>query len=634
MPAARRAFSRQAHTLSNRSPIPDSTSPSRTAQAAGRWLTRVLFVLLLLAFAGGEQAALFSGLNARLGDVLLRWHAIDRQPPADIVLIDIDQASLDAPEMLELAGNWPWPRATHGELVEFIGSARPAAIAFDLIFSEPDLFRPGSDAVLSQAILTNQALLPLVIAGDGQATPLRDLPAGIGARPGPVADPQAALPLIAPKAIDPTAWQTGLINFLADDDQIGRRYWIDYPHRGWTLPSLPRRIAEQSGWAVPARDAIALHWYGHPFQRYSYHEVFLSALRSNGTPPDLKGKIVIIGAAAPGLHDLRPTPLGATTPGPEILATAVANLRDDDWLRPVPAAWNLALGISGMLLVALAFTRRPNPVAIAGALALFSAVVAGSTWLLLDRNIQWMPFSALLAIWLTLALAATASYLRERRQRDQAIQMFARFLDPNVVRSLTDEGRLAQAEASASREITVLFSDIRGFTTISESRPPEEVVRLLNRYFDMQVAAIFEQGGTLDKFIGDAIMAFWNAPLDEPDHAVKAVRAALAMSDSLARFRDSLGDSDARFDIGIGVHTGPAVVGFLGASQRLDYTAIGDTVNLASRIEGETKGVARILVSQATRDACGNVFDFIDHGEVTVKGRHQPVRLFEPRERT
>lgn len=597
-----------------------------------RWLTRILFVALLTGFAVGNHFSFFADLDARAGDILLRGHVHDREPPADIVLIDIDQASLDDPQMLDLVGNWPWPRAIHGELLEFIAPGRPAAIAFDLIFSEPDIFRPGSDAVLTRAIGTTNALLPLVLAADGEATPLRQLPAIMAIRAGPQADPQAGLPLIAPKAIDPAFWRTGLINFLADDDRVGRRYWIDYPYKGWILPSLPRRIAEQAGWTIPARDAITLHWYGQPFRKYSYRELFLAAQSRNPQRPDLAGKVIIIGAAAPGLHDLRPTPLGATTPGLEILATAVANLRNDDWLRPVAAHWNLLLGLIGMSAVALAFTRRPNPLAIAASLGAVSLGISLIAFLLLEHNVQWTPFSALLATWLTFALAATASYLRERRQRDQAVQMFSRFLDPHVVRSLTDEGQLARAEASASREITVLFSDIRGFTTMSESRTPEEVVTLLNRYFDLQVAAVFEQGGTLDKFIGDAIMAFWNAPLDVPDHAVKAVRAALAMSRALESFRLELGEFGEHFDIGIGIHTGPAVVGFLGASQRLDYTAIGDTVNLSSRIEGQTKGVARILVSEATRDACGNVFEFIDHGEVTVKGRHRPVRLFEPRE--
>jgi adenylate cyclase len=601
--------------------------------SSGLWLNKAIFAGLLALFVLGELLGAFTEMDARAGDILLRWHVTDRKPPPDIVLIDIDQASLDDPQMLELAGNWPWPRAIHGELVNFLVAQKPAAIAFDLIFSEPDVFRPASDAILTEAVATSNALLPLVVAADGNPTPLRDLPEIMGVRPGPNAIPDAGLPLIAPKAIAPEFWRTGLINFLADTDRVGRRYWINYPHAGWTLPSMPRRIAEQAGWSVPAHDAIVLHWYGSSFEKYSYRELYLESQKSNPKPPDLAGKVLIIGAAAPGLHDLRPTPLGATTAGPEILATAVANLHHNDWLRPAHAAWNLALGLFGIAIIWLAFLRRPNPLSIAAALAVFSLTIHLVALWLLNRNIQWTPFGALLAIWLSFALAATASYLKERRQRDLAVQMFSRFLDPHVVRSLTSEGQLTGAEASVSREITVLFSDIRGFTTLSESRTPEEVVNLLNRYFDLQVAAIFAEGGTLDKFIGDAIMAFWNAPIEAPDHAVRAVRAALGMSRALEGFRKELGDFGAEFDIGIGIHTGPAVVGFLGASQRLDYTAIGDTVNLSSRIEGQTKGVARILISEATMCACGNVFDYIDHGEVTVKGRSRAVRLFEPKER-
>lgn len=592
-----------------------------------------LLLALLGLFSLGEYSGIFDQLNGRVGDILLRWHVRDRTPPANVVLIDIDQASLDDPQMLEMTGNWPWPRSIHGELLSFIAASKPAAIAFDLIFSEPDIFRPGSDAQFSTAVGTSGALLPLVVAPDGEATPLARLPAIMGVRPGPTAAADAGLPLIAPKALDPAVWRTGLINFLPDADQIGRRYWINYPHRGWTLPSLPRRVAETASWQVPDLPSIALHWYGQPFTHISYHRLYLESQKSNPQLPDLAGKVIIIGAAAPGLHDLRPTPLGASTSGPEILATAIANLHADDWLRPVAPHWNLLLGLLTIGLVGFAFGRRLNPLTIAAGLGTTSGIAIAIAWSLLGHNRQWIPLSPLLGGWLAFALAATGSYLRERRQRDLAVQMFSRFLDPNVVRSLTNEGMLAKAEASASREVSVLFSDIRGFTTLSENRTPEAVVNLLNRYFDLQVAAIFEQGGTLDKFIGDAIMAFWNAPLETPDHAICAVRAALGMSRALEGFRRELGESGQQFEIGIGIHTGPAVVGFLGCSRRLDYTAIGDTVNLSSRIEGETKGVARILVSESTRQACGNVFEFIDHGEVTVKGRSQPVRLFEPRER-
>ena len=594
----------------------------------------LLVAALLAAFAAGEYLGAFTDINAVAGDILTRWHARQRVPPSNIVLIDIDQASLDDPQMLELVGNWPWPRQAHGELLRFIAPLQPAAIAIDLIFSEPDIFRPGSDRLLSEAIGETRTLLPLVVAADGEPTPLRNLPAIMAIQAGPRADAKAGLPLIAPKAIDPAFWRTGVINFLPDDDRVGRRYWINYPHQGWTLPSLPRRIAEAAGWPIPEPAAIVLHWYGQPFQHLSYRELYLESQKEHPRLPDLQGKIVLIGAAAPGLHDLRPTPLGASTSGPEILATAVANLFADDWLRPAPISWNLMIGTSGMLLIVLAFARRFNPLPIAVGLGLASLAILYAAYQLLSENRQWTPFSPLLAHWLTFAVLATGSYLRERRQRDHAVKMFARFLDPTIVRSLTAEGQLAKAETGSGQEITILFSDIRGFTSISESRSPEEVVTLLNRYFDLQVAAIFEQGGTLDKFIGDAIMAFWNAPVPAPDHAIRAVRAALGMSRALEGFKSELGEFGEHFEIGIGIHTGPAVVGFLGSSQRLDYTAIGDSVNLASRIEGQTKGVARILVSEATRNACGNVYEFIDHGEVTVKGRSQAVRLFEPRERS
>lgn len=597
------------------------------------WRLLVAATTLISLFTFGELGGVFNDLNAATGDILMRWHVRERTPPPDIILVDIDQASLDDPQMLELAGNWPWPRAVHGELLRTLSPLKPSAIAFDLIFSEPDVFRPASDKLLSDAIRDTHALLPIVVAGDGEPTPFRQLPPIMEARATNNALPDAGLPLIAPKAVSPDTWRTGLINFLPDDDRVGRRYWVNYPHAGWTLPSLPKRVAEATGWPAPQRDAIVLHWYGQPFQHISYREIYLEGQKSKPRLPDLAGKIIIIGAAAPGLHDLRPTPLAASFPGPEILATAIANLSDDDWLRPAPPVWSLSLGIVGMIVVAMLFMRRHNPIPVAAGLGLLTLFALLFALQQLSKNTQWIPASPLLAIWLSFAILATGSYLRERAQRDQAVQMFSRFLDPNVVRSLTMEGQLAKAETGSGQEITLLFSDIRGFTTLSESRTPEEVVTLLNRYFDLQVAAIFEQNGTLDKFIGDAIMAFWNAPVATPDHAVRAVRAALGMAKALEGFKHELGKFGEEFDIGIGIHTGPAVVGFLGCSQRLDYTAIGDTVNLASRIEGQTKGVARILVSEATRLACGDTFNFIDHGEVTVKGRSQAVRLFEPQER-
>lgn len=578
-------------------------------------------------------------VDERFSDVLHRQEARTRVPPDSIVLIDIDQRSLEDPQMLELLGNWPWPRAAHGEIVEYLARFGPRAIVFDLIFSEPDVFRPHSDAHFATALESYPVLLPLVVASDGNASPLAALAPVMGLSAGPDADPAAALPLIAPKALPPHLWRTGLINFLEDDDGLGRRYWLHYRHRGWTLPSLPTRTANELGIPVPEDESLRLHWYGQPFERISYRDAYLDSL---GEHPQLgvrfAGRTVIIGAAAPGLHDLRPTPLSASTPGPMILATALGNLENGDWLRPVSGGYAFLAGLVLLTMTGIAFARQWNPAATAAAFLTVSLAIVLAAAALLRVNLLWQPFSALLVALGYYFTAGLWSWLRERRRREHTVQMFGRFLDPTVVATLSDTGQMAEATAGRKSEITVLFSDIRGFTTLSETREPEEIVALLNRYFDRQVEVIFEHGGTLDKFIGDAIMAFWGAPMARADHAYAAVLAAMAMVEQLEAFRQEIGEDLAGFDVGIGIHSGAAVVGFLGSKRRLDYTAIGDTVNLASRIEGATKGRARVLVSESTRDAClaqnDCKVDFVDMGEVTVKGRHQPVRLFEPRWRT
>lgn len=594
--------------------------------SASGWIS-----LLLLALIGlNYYWQLLLPIDRVGSDALLALHSKPRHPPSNIVLIDIDQSSLDHPQMLELAGNWPWPRLVHGEMVSYLAQQGASAILFDVTFTEPDVFRPASDAVFADSLRSTQipVYLPLVIAPDGAASLLADLPPAMAVEPSAHAQKLAQLPLIAPKALPVDVWRTGYINFTSDEDQMGRRSELYRLHAGWKIPHIIGRVAKDKALPLPEQSDITLNWYGKPFQHVSYHELYLSSLSSSDrSPVELAGKIVIIGSTAPGMGDFHTTPIGTRTPGPEILATAIANLEAKDWLQVAHPGWSALFAVVLVLGSMFGYSRGLHPSLSIGAGLVVSAAAVIAAYKLLDFNLQWSPFAALTIGWTGQLSHGVASYLQERRRRQQTTQLFSRFLDPHVVRQLTDLNASAEAKVGRSQEITLLFSDIRGFTTLSERNRPEEIVSLLNRYFDQQVEAIFDSGGTLDKFIGDALMAFWGAPVELPDHAVRAVSAALRMSEQIEEFKKTL---DFPFEIGIGVHTGEAVVGFIGSRQRLDYTAIGDAVNLASRIEGKTAGVARVLVSEATRNACGEAFNFIDHGVVQVKGRTEPVRVFEP----
>ncbi|ODS61598.1 MULTISPECIES: adenylate/guanylate cyclase domain-containing protein [unclassified Arenimonas] len=597
--------------------------------------------LPLLALAVLALALQLSGLlertDNRLGDWLLQAHAASRQPPDDIVVLAIDQRSLD--ELNDIAGSWPWPRSVHGELLAALEPHAPAAVAFDIMFNEADSFRPDSDQVFKEIVAAQDNLffasLNLV---DGNAGPLALLPGSFGAVRGEGADPDARATLLLPHVLDEGSMRGGLINFEADADGTGRHYRLYRAVDGWRLPYLAATLARFTGATLPGRERVRLHWFGQAPPTIAYSELFKDLeQREPVLAPTLAGKIVLVAATAPGMHENRPTPLGQHTLGVHVIATALANLRAGDWLRDWPARWPLAaLLLAGLVL---AFHRRANTVHSALGLGAASVAVLGGAWLGLQANVYAPVGAALLLAWLGYGLLTIEAQWLERRQREATVGIFGRFLDPRVVEGLVESGELDRDRKPEAREISILFSDIRGFTTLSETRTPEQVVDLLNRYFSRQVDVIFRHGGTLDKFIGDAIMAFWNAPTETPGHAAKAVAAALDMTLALDDFKRELqanGEGLGEFDIGIGLHSGPAVVGFLGSDSRMEYTAIGDTVNLASRIEGTTKGVARVLVSGATMALCSADprFEFMYRGEFKVKGREMPVELYEPVRRT
>lgn len=595
-------------------------------------LALALVVLALVELLGLHS---LSALDNRLGDALLRWHARGRMPPADVVLIDIDQPSLQDRQMFELAGAWSWPRVIHAELIEALAAQQPRAIVLDLILSPPDRFHPENDAALAQALRFERAFVPMILLPESaQQAPLALAPPAMGIRAHPLADPTARYGIDGPTALPPEVWRTGYINFIKDEDGIGRHTELGREYAGWWLPHIIGRVAELLALPRPSTARFRLNWYGREFTRIPYASAYLASQTEGAPLPlDARGKIIIIGATASGLHDFVPTPIDATTPGPFVLATGLANLEQGDWLREAPAAANVALALALIGALAYSFATRVSLLRTVGGFACVLLLALAGAAVALQWRLYWMPLSALMLGALALLAFGLLSARLEGLQRRHVQAMFARFVDPHIVAGLSEPEQVAQAQVSSSREVTVLFSDIRGFTSLSEHRQPEQIVALLNRYFEMQVEVIFRHQGTLDKFIGDAIMAFWGAPIAQAQHAQLAVQAALGMADALAVFAAELAQQEpgVRFAIGIGVHSGPAVVGFLGTTRRLDYTAIGDTVNLASRIEGCTKGVATVLVSESTRQLCGDAFEFVSKGDFEVKGREQKVQLFEPR---
>ncbi len=571
-------------------------------------------------------------IDQRAGDVLLELQAQRRAPSARVVIVDIDQRSLEM--MNDLAGSWPWPRSVHGELIDALARQKPRAIAFDILFNEPDIYRPEHDAALTEAVSRNPNVwLAMTLNSNGDGAWVSAMPPSVKAKALTIPPRDARVPLMLPLVVAsrPEAMRGGIVNFTQDSDGVGRHHTLYRDRSGWRFPSLAARIAEELGRTVPAQQQFLLNWR-RSWKHVSFADVYLDSLRQKPLRPadEFTGKIIVVGTAAPGLSDLRLTPLASTYPGVEILATALDNLDRGDWLREVPRSSTLPLALAIIGFLGLGFARNVSANRLGAALLGISIVAVGLAGWALAKGTFTPIFAPLAFGWAFYLTGSALAYFEERTQRLRTSGMFKRFLDPRVVTELVESGEIDHRNPAQSREVSVLFSDIRGFTAMSEAASAEDVVAMLNGYFSKQVAVIFEHGGTLDKFIGDAIMAFWGAPIASPDHARMALDAAMQMSATLEEFREQLGPLGRKLEIGIGVHTGRAVVGFIGSDARLDYTVIGDTVNLASRIEGMTKGIARILVSEATHDAVGEAYEWRDCGSHLVKGRETPVRLFEP----
>lgn len=613
--------------------------------------------------AGGWLDRL-EGMSFDARERLVRTHA--RAHP-DVALVLIDEATLTALD--PLVGRWPWPRAVFAEALDFIALGHPKAVVFDVLFTETERGRGGSagDRRLVQA--TRQAGVVYHAAhllrdnDDERNQRLLNRPL-----PGPFVQRFAVAPAhTAPRNNNyylpfDGLWQAargiGVVEFQSDSDGVYRRTRLlrDYgPHMYPSLALVAAQAALAPAKLEVARDGLRLagrsipldtegryllHHYGE-FKTYSMSGVLAAAQSvAQGDvdsllvhPEEFQGKVVLIGASAAGVEDLKATPLAAATPGVMLHAAILSNILQQDFLRTAPALIGagagvlLAFVVSGaiVLLRRMRFKLLSAALALGGYVALALAAHAA--------NFVMPVVMPLLAGGLAALGALTYFALSEGRDKRRVRHMLGQYVSPVVLNTVLDRYEdFLRAEVGSRVQLTIMFADIRGFTALSERLPPEEVVRLLNRYFAAMADAIFAAKGTLDKFIGDAIMAFWNAPVPIAHHADAALGAAFDMRRRLAALNAELrAENLTPLEIGIGIHTGEAILGNIGSEKKLDYTAIGDNVNLASRLEGLTKHYeSPIIISGETLAALRHAPPCAPIDHVRVKGRVAPVALWQP----
>jgi adenylate cyclase len=529
-----------------------------------------------------------------------------RAPVTPIVIVKIDEESFD-----EL-GAFPWPREIHGVLVDILSEARPLAIGIDVVFPEESRLGPADDRALGVAIerAGNVVLAAMLTESSDLKSEREDINPPVAAIRG--ASKQWG-PAMAKLDLDASVRRTRLLHRHLDRD------W-----ESWDL--LVLRQAAQRGLRVaplPDTPDMVINYRGGPFtfEALSYHQVVAGEI----DPDAFAGKIVLVGSTSGVLHDEFPTPFATTgrMPGVEIHANVLETLIQGLAIRPQPlwAALVAPVAVSIMMVWA-AGTLRPlvATALVAGALVgAFSLAHLAFRFALLWIGI--VPSSV--ALVLGFITTVVSNVLQEQREK----RRLSRFLAPAVARAII---RTPDALSPKRRALTVLFSDIRGFTSMSERMAPEQVVKFLQEYLTTMSDAVFLHEGTVDKYVGDAIVALYNAPNEMPDHAARAVRTALEFQERLVRLRSKFADTlggDIR--CGVGIHTGEAVVGELGSAHRSEYTAIGDTMNLGSRLEGLTKRFdVPIIISEATYREVKDQFRTHALGEVGVRGREEPVQVY------
>jgi adenylate cyclase len=581
-------------------------------------------------------------------------------PPPYVVIIAIDDKSL------EKLGRWPWSRDQLARLVDILSGKGAKVIAFDIFFAEPE----KNDAVFAKAIRkAGNVLLPLVFRFDKE-TPLvqesflyqssLSIVKNVSALN--TFPPYKAIGLsTCRKELAEAARALGHINMIPDEDGTLRWEAMIIEYDLDLYPSIDLQIARvyqglgNEKMILNATESIKLgdrifptdlrgkspiYYYG-PEQVFPYISV-LDLFDGRINQDTLKGKIALVGVTALGLYDLRVTPFSANMPGVEKHANVVTSLLEGRSIANLPPITNLLVLLFTGLVLSIILARLK---AVGGAivsLSFLSAVFVVGYLLFVKKGI-WMELSyPLLNIVFVYSFVTVYHYAEEEIKAKRIRAMFSSYVTEKIVNELIKNPDMAKLGGDR-REVTVLFSDIRGFTTFSEKYAPEEVVSILNEYLSAMTEIIFRWEGTLDKFVGDEIVAFWGAPVPQENHAELAVRCALNMVEKLNELQGKWRqEGKTPLEAGFGLNTGEVLVGNIGAEgKKMDYTVIGDHVNLGARVEELTRKFnTNILITEFTlnkmkglvRPKNGQIIDNVvvkGLENVTVKGKEKPVRIYE-----
>ena len=650
-----------------------------------RWLqrrigyARLACLVLLVGFAALRvlDPAPVEELRIRIFDGFQRIDPREKTA-RPVTIIDIDDKSM------EKLGQWPWPRTRIADLVNELTRLGAVVIAFDAVFSEPDRLNPDlvadtfrnldeatrerlralpsndqvfADAIRASRVVLGESGLTEQLAPLDQSLPVTGL-AMLGEEPQRFMFDFPGLLRNTP-VLEHAAAGRGLFTIQPERDGIVRRVPMIMLAQGQTMPSLTfemLRVATGSGTILIKAEKAGIKslgvksfqlptdgngqlWIHYALNDPSLYVPAINVLEHTVAPDKIAGKLVLIGTSAVGLNDIKTTPVSRAMPGVEIHAQVLESALSGVVISQPAFGIGIEFGTALLFgLLVIAFAPLFGPVTLVALGGVFATGLVGTSWffytqhrLLIDFT---YPLMSTTAIYLTLIFS---SFVREQAQRRQIRSAFGQYLSPALVEQLAQSPEKLVL-GGEEREMTIMFSDMRGFTSISETykSDPQGLTALMNRFLTPLTNAILNRKGTIDKYMGDAIMAFWNAPLDDKEHQLNACEAALDMLervDALNQAREQEAQDEGRpfipLNVGVGLNTGTCVVGNMGSDMRFDYSVFGDSVNLASRLEGQSKEYGfPIIVGSKTALAVKEKFAILELDFIMVKGKKEPEVIY------